>query len=150
MFCSIHSFCNSQNSFSYGPLFGPFWSVKYHILSKSYQVGQPIILFQKANTPRLLEIPIMFLSQRGAKKGYHLKDYMLQQKVIPEIQHLKGLRNCISCIFSMWSLFCSVQVYIILHFGPILLEKQVFVILCFDFYLSISLVFSCYFFSSMF
>ena len=33
---------------------------------------------------------------------------------------LKELRNCILCIVSVWSLFCSVRVYISLHFLPIL------------------------------
>ena len=34
---------------------------------------------------------------------------------------LKELRNCILCIICVWSLFCSVRVYISLHFLPILL-----------------------------
>ena len=36
------------------------------------------------------------------------------------------LRNCILCIIQVWLLFCSVWVYISLHFLPILLVKLVF------------------------
>ena len=37
--------------------------------------------------------------------------------------NLKELWNCILCIICMWSLFCSVRVYISLQFLPILLEN---------------------------
>ena len=36
---------------------------------------------------------------------------------------LKELRNCIPRIIRVWSLICSIQVYIGLHFLPILLEN---------------------------
>ena len=36
---------------------------------------------------------------------------------------LKGVTNCILCITRVWSLFCSVRVYIRLYFLPILLVK---------------------------
>ena len=36
---------------------------------------------------------------------------------------LKDLRNCILCLISVWSLFCSVRVYISLHFLPMILVK---------------------------
>ena len=39
---------------------------------------------------------------------------------------LKELQNCILCVVGVWSLFCSVRVYIILHFLPILLVKLSF------------------------
>ena len=54
---------------------------------------------------------------------------------------LKELRNCILCIISVWSLFCSVQVYksdynanyVSLHYLPMILVKLAFVFLCFSF-----------------
>ena len=39
---------------------------------------------------------------------------------------LKELRNCILCIISVWSLFCSARVYKSLHFLPVLLVKLSF------------------------
>ena len=36
---------------------------------------------------------------------------------------LKELRNFILCIIPVWSLFCSVRVYISLHFAPIFFVK---------------------------
>ena len=39
------------------------------------------------------------------------------------ILRLKELRNCILCTIPVWSLFCSVRIYIILHFLPIILVK---------------------------
>ena len=41
---------------------------------------------------------------------------------------LKELRNCISRIIRVWSLFCSIRVYTSLHFLPILLVN--YLILC--------------------
>ena len=42
---------------------------------------------------------------------------------IKETNWLKELRNCISSIIRLWSLFCSIRVYASLHFLPILLEN---------------------------
>ena len=47
---------------------------------------------------------------------------------------LKELRNCILRIIRVWSVFCSVQVYISLHFLPILLVKLGFRFSCFCIY----------------
>ena len=44
---------------------------------------------------------------------------------------LKELRNRISRIIRLWSLFCSIRVYASLHFLQILLENQFFIILLF-------------------
>ena len=46
---------------------------------------------------------------------------------------LKELRNFILCIIHVGSLFCSVRVYISLHFLPIIFVKLGFVFLCFSF-----------------
>ena len=40
-----------------------------------------------------------------------------------QYDYLKELRNRISHIISLWSLFCSIWVYASLHFLPILLEN---------------------------
>ena len=44
-------------------------------------------------------------------------------QLLQEHQGFKELRNCMSWIIPVWSLFCSVQVYKSLHFQPILLVK---------------------------
>ena len=89
-------------------------------------------------------------------------DYVLKNKIShfgvclekghPVRQKLKEQRNCILCIICMWSLFCSVRICINLHFLSILLMKLGFVFLCFGFscFSSLSLVFSFYFFCSIF
>ena len=60
---------------------------------------------------------------------------------------LKELRDCILCIICVWSLFCSVRVYISLHFLPIFFGKTRFSSFCvLDFRVSVSLVFSVWFF----
>ena len=48
-----------------------------------------------------------------------------------KIFFLKELQKCILCIIRVWSVFCSVQVYISLHFLPILLIKPGFRLFCF-------------------
>ena len=66
--CDNH-FCieYSQNSFSHYPTVGSFWSAKYLILGKSRRLGQPIILFQKADTLKILKIHIMFCFPSGVE-----------------------------------------------------------------------------------
>ena len=46
-------------------------------------------------------------------------------------RNLKELRSCVLRIIRVWSVFCSVQVYISLHFLPILLIKLGFCLSCF-------------------
>ena len=58
------------------PPFGPLWYLKYLNLGQSYRFAEPIILFQKVHTLRLLKIHIMFCPPRGARKRYQLKDYI--------------------------------------------------------------------------
>ena len=60
-------FENSQNSFSCGPLFGPFWSVKY------LNFGQKLP-FGTAHHTFLERRKFMFCSPVGAKKWYQLMD----------------------------------------------------------------------------
>ena len=60
-------FENSQNSFSCGPLFGPFWSVKY------LNFGQKLP-FRTAHHTFLERRQFMFCSPVGAKKWYQLMD----------------------------------------------------------------------------
>ena len=58
-------------------------------------------------------------------------------------RNLKELRNCVLRIIRVWSVFCSVQVYISLHFLPIFLVKPGFRLFCFSifgFWLFVSLL----------
>ena len=63
---------------------------------------------------------------------------------------LMELRNCILCIILMWSLFCSVRVYINLYFLPILFVKLGFRLSALAFHVFTSLVLSFYYFCSSF
>ena len=66
--------------------------------------------------------------------------FIIQKKVLKELQ------NCILCIISVWSLFCSVRVYKSLHFLPILLVELTFPLSVSVFCVSVSLCFcSCIF-----
>ena len=60
---------------------------------------------------------------------------------------LKELRNCILCIIRVQSLFCSVGVYISLHFLPILLVKLAFNLSVFLFIVFLYLQFLAFSFS---
>ena len=75
---------------------------------------------------------------------WYLKVVKIYFHVVRPLVH-SGLKNSsILSIICMWSLFCSVRVYISLHFLPILLENQYFFFLYFRFYVSMSPVFSFY------
>ena len=54
-----------------------------------------------------------------------------------QVKVLNELRNCISRIICLWSLFCSIRVCTSLHFLPILLENQFFIILRFLYFLTV-------------
>ena len=41
-----------------------------------------------------------------------------------------GVRICVLYIIRAWSLFCSIRIYISLHFLPVLLKKLVFLFFC--------------------
>ena len=83
-------------------------------------------------------------------KVNHEKFRMVDQ-IMHKLLILKELRNCILCIIRVWLLFCSVRVYISLHFLPILLAKLRFSLSLFWFFhVSVSLGFSFQFFCSMF
>ena len=71
-------------------------------------------------------LAIMFCSQRGAKKVSAHGLYAIIKLYVISIYIL--------CIICMWSLFCSVRVYVSLHFLPSFLEDQVFFFPCFGFY----------------
>ena len=67
----IFVFKNSQNSFSFplSTLLVQFSLQSCSILGTSYRLGQPIILFKKIDTLRLLKIYITFCPLREPKKG---------------------------------------------------------------------------------
>ena len=71
----IFEFENTQNSFSCGLSFGPFWSVKYLNFGQELPIWTAHHIFWKVETLRLLKIHVMFCSLRDAKKRYHLMDY---------------------------------------------------------------------------
>ena len=75
--CSLHSFLYLKIAKIYFDVILPLVHSGLQntlFLCKSYQFGQPIILFQKEDTLNLLKIHILFCPLRGAKNGYQLMD----------------------------------------------------------------------------
>ena len=72
----IFVFENSQNSFSCGPLFGPFWSVKYLNFEQKLPIRSAHHIFLESRHPEFTKNPYYALSPRGAKTRYQgLMDY---------------------------------------------------------------------------
>ena len=96
----IFVFENSQNSFSCGPLFDPFWSVKF----RNFQQKLPILAthhtFIESKHPAVAKNPCYVLSQE-------------------ESQKLVSIHGLYLCIVHLQSLFCSVPDYISLCFLPL-------------------------------
>ena len=65
----IFVFENSQNSFSCGPPFGPFWSVKYLNVWEKLPIWTVHHTFQESRHPEFTKIHIMFCALKGAKRG---------------------------------------------------------------------------------
>ena len=60
---------NGQNSFSCGPPFGLFWSVKYFNFGQKLPIRTAHHTFLEIRHPGLLKIHIIFCPLKGAKKG---------------------------------------------------------------------------------
>ena len=77
----IFVFKNSQNSFSCGLTFGPFWSVKYSISGK-LPTRTVHHTFLKSRHSKVIKNPCYVLSPDGKqKKRYHLMDYKYNQNL---------------------------------------------------------------------
>ena len=100
---------NNQYSFSCGPSFGPFWSVKYLNFEQSLPIWTAHHTFLEIEHPEVTKKPYYILFLEGSQKkvsvhGLHviIKLYVIQVYVL--------------CIICMWPLLFSVRVYISLHF----------------------------------
>ena len=115
LLCSIVTFIfaidSSQNSFSYGPAFCPFWSVKY------LNFGQKLLIWTSHHTflesrhpeatqnPYLVYFPCflynpyfpyksMFCSPRGARKRQQFMDYITSKGDITSKHLIKCMMLC--------------------------------------------------------
>ena len=72
----IFTFENSQNSFSCGPPFGPFWFVKYLNFGQKLPIRTAHHTFLESRHPEVTKNPCCVLSPKGSQKRYQLMDYM--------------------------------------------------------------------------
>ena len=67
--CNIHFiFEFSQNSFSCGPLFGPFWSVKYFNFGQKLPIQATHRTFVKSRHPEVTKNPCYVLPPEWSQK----------------------------------------------------------------------------------
>ena len=66
---------NSQNLFSWGPPFVPFWSVKYLNFAQKLPIRTAHHTFLQSRHPEITKNPHYVLSPEGNKKRYQLMDY---------------------------------------------------------------------------
>ena len=72
----IFLFGNCQNSFSRGPLFGPFWSVKYFPFEQKLPIRTVHHIFLESRHPEVTKNWYYLCPPRGAKKKrYQLTDH---------------------------------------------------------------------------
>ena len=64
----IFIFENSQNSFSCGPHFGPFWSVKYLNFGQKLPIRTTYHNFLESRHPKVTKILYYVLSPEGSQK----------------------------------------------------------------------------------
>ena len=64
----IIEFENTQNSFSCGPSFGPFWSVKYLNFGQKLPIWTTHHTFLESRHPEVTKNPCYVLSPVGSKK----------------------------------------------------------------------------------
>ena len=79
-FCSllvtfIFVFENSQNSVSYGPLFGPFSSVKCLNFGQKLPIRTAHHIFLKSRHPEVSKNPHHVFPSMGSRKRYQLMDH---------------------------------------------------------------------------
>ena len=65
----IFVFGNSQNSFSCGPPFGPFWSVKYLNFGRKLRIRTTHDTSLESRNPDVTKNPYYVFPPKGAKKG---------------------------------------------------------------------------------
>ena len=70
----IFIFEYSQNSFSCGPPFGPFWSVKYFNFGQKLPIQPTHHTFLQSRHPEVTKNPCYVLPPSGARKRCHLMD----------------------------------------------------------------------------
>ena len=70
----IFIFGNSQNSFSCGVPFGPFWSVKYLNFGQKLPIRTTHHTFLESEHPEVTKNPYYVLSPDGSQKRYQLMD----------------------------------------------------------------------------
>ena len=70
----IFVFENSQNSFSCGPIFGPFWSVKYLHFGQKLPIWTAHHTYLESRHPEVCENEYYVLSPKGSQKRYQLID----------------------------------------------------------------------------
>ena len=77
--CNIHFlFETSQNSFSCGPLFGLFWSVKYLNFEQKVTIRTTHDTFLESRHTEVTKNPYYVSSHEGSqKKRYHLMAYVI-------------------------------------------------------------------------
>ena len=74
--CNIHfAFENSQNSFSRGPPFGTFWSVKYPNFRQKLLIQIAYHTFLERRHPEVTKSSYYVLPPREARRRYQLVDY---------------------------------------------------------------------------
>ena len=66
--CNIFAFETSQNSFSYGPPFGPFWSVKYLNFRKKLPIQTIHLTFLENRHLEVTENPNYVYIYKGNSK----------------------------------------------------------------------------------
>ena len=127
-------FQNSQNPFTCGPSFGPFWSVKYLNFGQNLPIWTAHPTFLESEHPEVTKSLYYVLFLKGSQKS-------ISSWTISYMWSFNYMWYKFIC---MWSLFFSVRVYESLHFLPIILENYVFFFPCFGFDVSLSLAFSFY------
>ena len=63
----IFIFGNSQNSFTFGPPFGPFWSVKYLNFGQKLPIRTTHHTFLESRHPEVTKNPYYVLSPEGSQ-----------------------------------------------------------------------------------
>ena len=71
----IFVFENSQNLFSCGPPFGPFWYIKYLNFVKKLPIRATHHTLLESKHPEVTKNPYYVLSPEGSQKRYQFMDY---------------------------------------------------------------------------
>ena len=121
---------NSQNLFLCGPPLGPFWSLKCLNFDQNLPIWTAHHASLESNQTEVTKNLYYVLLPEGSQKKVSARGLYVVIKTYV-------LYIYILYIICMRSFFCSVRVYIILLFLPILLEKWFVLFLRFGFYVFI-------------